>query len=233
MASLPLHLPRRCSKCGDVKPESDYGVTQTVRGKPIKRAQCRACYNAHRRAHYSQPDVRATKLEKRRVYESIPEVAERITRAKQSPSYKEKAKESVRRSRAKPEIKQRQRERRREYNARPAAKALALLTSCRLRAQKKALPFDLTLDWISDRVIAGVCELTGLPFDFGSVPNGWTYNPRSPSVDQIIAGAGYKTSNCRVILTSLNNALSQYGDEHFEEVASAFLVMRGFTVTRP
>lgn len=82
-----------------------------------------------------------------------------------------------------------------------------------------------------EKVLAGRCELTGMSFDFGKAPNGWKYNPQSPSIDRINSARGYTMDNCRVILTSLNNALSQYGDKYFEEVAIAYLKARGLSVS--
>lgn len=222
MANGCLAETKLCSKCGELKPADAFAA---------RRAHCRVCYNVGRRAHYARPDIHAEKQRKRRLYQTRPEVAEARKASRRRPEVKAREKASRDAYRAKPEVKARLDASKAAYLSLPETRALYLFGAVRLRATKKRLPFDLTLDWIRERVLSGRCALTGLQFDYAPPPNGWRYNPLGPSVDQIRPGAGYTMANCRVIITALNNALSQYGDDFFEEMARAFLVQRGFAVS--
>ena len=75
----------------------------------------------------------------------------------------------------------------------------------RIRAKRRGLDFSLTRDWFEERLVTGVCELTGRKLD---VSTGCTTGPRaaSPSVDRIDASKGYTPDNCQMILYCLNSA---------------------------
>lgn len=222
---------RRCSKCGETKPLSDFGTTRTVDGRKLPRAECRVCYNAQRRSHYAKPEVRSGKRAKRQAYEARIDLSSKRKQQRANPDFKAREKAARDAYRARPEVQKRLNAYKLTYISQPETRALYLFGAVKLRARKKGLPFDLTLDWVRERVLSGRCSLSGIDFDYAPPPNGWRYNPRGPSVDQITPGAGYTMANCRVVITALNNALSQYGDDFFEEVAKAFLVHRGYRVS--
>ena len=48
----------------------------------------------------------------------------------------------------------------------PRLYATKLLHSCKTRSAEKKWEFGLTHDWIREKLEAGVCEVTGLNFDF-------------------------------------------------------------------
>jgi hypothetical protein len=80
-------------------------------------------------------------------------------------------------------------------------------------AKRKGVEFDLSLEWFEARLKAGVCELSGLGFDFES--NGRrTPKPNAPSVDRIIPGGRYTEDNCRMVLFSINRALGNFGEDY-------------------
>jgi hypothetical protein len=214
---------RVCPRCKSSKPVDAFSA---------RRAHCRACYNVKRRQHYANPGIRAAKNEKRRSYEHRVGLSEKRKVSRQDPEFRLREKAARDAYRLQPGVKERLAVAKAARRATPASKAQTLWSASKLRAAKRGLPFDIPLDWVIARVTAGRCEMTGLEFDYARAPNGWRYNPRSPSIDQIAAGEGYTTANCRVVLTALNNALSQYGDDHFEEVAIAFLLRRGYQVAR-
>lgn len=85
----------------------------------------------------------------------------------------------------------------------------------------KDLPFNLTREWIQERLDGGVCEMSGLPFDMGSDLS-FKRNQATPSIDRINPHGGYTIDNCRMILWFLNRAMSNLGDEYslmvFEKV---------------
>jgi hypothetical protein len=97
-------------------------------------------------------------------------------------------------------------------------RARELLTNAKNRAKEKNLDFNLTKLWVLQKLDAGVCELSGIPFDLQ--PTDKThFNPFSPSIDKIDAKKGYTFDNSRVIITSLNMALGEYGLDLYLQVA--------------
>jgi hypothetical protein len=213
-----------CTKCGLSKSPADFLV-----GK----AHCRPCYNAKRRAHYWHPEIKAIKNEKRRTYSQRSDIAAKRKAFRSRPDIKAKEKQATKQWRSRPEIKERLRQYTAEYSAKPEARVRALFSSARLRAAKKRLPFSLTEEWVSARVIASnACELTGIVFEYGKPPNGWHKNPFAPSIDQIHAGRGYTPDNCRMVVAAINNGLGEWGDEVFAHIASAFLKKRAVSKNR-
>lgn len=91
---------------------------------------------------------------------------------------------------------------------------VTLLGAARARAKSKGLLYDLDFQWLSEKIEAGTCELSGIVFElptFDTEIN--AINPYSPSIDKINARGDYTKSNCRVICFCVNMALSNWGDE--------------------
>ena len=99
------------------------------------------------------------------------------------------------------------------HRAKPAGRAPVLLSSCRGRARRKGLEFDLTKEWLVP-LLERPCPLTGIEFDFEGGPR----NLRTPSVDRIDSSKGYTKDNCRVILWALNAAFGTWGEAAFREI---------------
>ena len=66
-----------------------------------------------------------------------------------------------------------------------------LLGSATYRAKKKGLEFDLTLDWIKERIDKGFCEVTGMAF-------GAAHTPTTPSIDRRDNSKGYTKDNVQI-----------------------------------
>lgn len=104
-----------------------------------------------------------------------------------------------------------------------------LFYSIRKKCRVDGLEFDLTPEWIQAKLDAGVCELSGRPFDMVA-----KRGPNSPSVDRKIPHGGYTQENCRVILWFLNRAMSNLGEDFALDAFSAVLERRnGADVERP
>lgn len=109
-----------------------------------------------------------------------------------------------------------------EYRKTNVGKAGQLLGSAKSRANRKNIEITITKDWVLQKLNLGVCELSGIDFDMA--PNGRTNrNPKSPSIDRINSNLGYTPENCRLVLLSINDALNQYGLDHFLTVAKAVI----------
>ena len=91
------------------------------------------------------------------------------------------------------------------------------------RAAARCIQCDIDSQWIVSQLLTGAdrCSLTGLPFDYRprSKKDGWHKNPFAPSPDRIDRAKGYTPSNVRMILSSLNIAINEWGLDHFKELA--------------
>ncbi len=76
------------------------------------------------------------------------------------------------------------------------------------------MDFDLTKDWIQSR-LEGVCELSGMPFDFLAAPR----DIFTPSIDRVNSELGYTQDNCRVIVWALNAAFGTWGEAAFRDLS--------------
>lgn len=68
---------------------------------------------------------------------------------------------------------------------------------------------ELTPEWILEKLSAGVCEVTGLPFTYSTESR----NPWSPSLDRIDPMKGYTLENTRVVVWIYNTAKNVFSDQ--------------------
>lgn len=97
-------------------------------------------------------------------------------------------------------------------------RATRLVKTARANAIQKKVPFNLTLQFVFDKMKSGLCEETGLKF----VISKDVRNPFSPSIDKIIPSLGYIEGNVRIILWALNAFKSNYSDAEIYPIAKAF-----------
>jgi hypothetical protein len=97
--------------------------------------------------------------------------------------------------------------------------ATVLIGFAKARAKKGRLPFDLYehTEEIQRRLGAGVCEMSGLPFEKGITVPG----PLSASIDRIEPKLGYVYSNIRIICLALNRAFGDWGEEELFRIVDA------------
>lgn len=88
-----------------------------------------------------------------------------------------------------------------------SGRAVTLWNSAKTRAKLKNVPFTLTKEWYIEKLNAGICEITGIPFILEKSTNtsenhfGLFY---SPSVDRIVPILGYVPENCRMVIQGYN-----------------------------
>lgn len=92
-----------------------------------------------------------------------------------------------------------------------------LLVAAKHRAKKAGLPCTLTREWIREKISAGTCEVTGIPFVQGKL----TAGPWSPSLDRIVGSLGYTPENTRVVVWAFNAAKGHWSDEDVLMLAKA------------
>lgn len=90
------------------------------------------------------------------------------------------------------------------------------------RAAQEGLPFDLTLEWVEERVRAGKCEVTGIDFDLRR-PKHTRAGRFCPSVDRIEPSKGYTTANSRIVIFHLNISKLDFTDAELLELARAIV----------
>lgn len=93
----------------------------------------------------------------------------------------------------------------------------SLYFAAKNRAKKLNIPFNLTPQFVKDRILHGICEATGWKLDILAAPRSFY----RPSLDQIIPRDGYTPANVRMVCWGVNKLLSNIGDDKLLEVADA------------
>ena len=88
---------------------------------------------------------------------------------------------------------------------------LHMFFAAKSRAKKSGIPFTLKLD---DLIIPENCPILGIPLFFGE----GKCSDNSPSLDQIIPGAGYTLNNFQIICHKANTMKSNATFEQFEQL---------------
>lgn len=101
------------------------------------------------------------------------------------------------------------------------ARASALVSRARIRAERKGLAFDLNSDSILSALQTGRCQVTGQPFDFAVRGERNLYGP---SLDRVDPKDGYTKENTRVVLFGYNACKSTATPD---EVALFFKTVAG------
>lgn len=109
----------------------------------------------------------------------------------------------------------------------------AMIKQCEKRAAIKGRPFDLSIEWLQKALHdqGDCCSVSGIPFDYDA-PLESVRHPRRPSVDRLDNMQGYTPGNVRLVLSSVNIAINEWGLDHFLALANAVVNHRA-TKTRP
>jgi hypothetical protein len=100
------------------------------------------------------------------------------------------------------------------------------MDNARYRATKTGAIFTLTDADLCEHMerVGGKCELSGIHFNPQFDPSAkFAHNPYGISIDRIRPSEGYVPGNVRLLLTSLNFAINQWGLETYLDVAKAVL----------
>ena len=116
------------------------------------------------------------------------------------------------------------RERIRRYQSEdPRQRANRLLRTAADRARREGVRFSLERDWLVEKLLAGECEVTGIPMVLEYCGGRKKRLPWSPSIDRIAPGAEYSEQNCRVVCTAYNLGRSNFTDEDMLRLARALV----------
>lgn len=97
----------------------------------------------------------------------------------------------------------------------------------RSRALRRGLPFEITVEWALQKLVAQGyrCAKTGIALQLVCPHTDTTYSAFSPSFDRINSSLGYTCENTQVVCLMYNSAKNRFSDEDVSKFAEA-LVMR-------
>lgn len=104
----------------------------------------------------------------------------------------------------------------------PVLRARRMIQWVKCRAKRLGVPFDLTVEFLADKISSGICEVTGIPFELGvsEINHAKAF---SPSVDRITPGGGYTQDNVRVVVYIYNIARSDFSEDDVLTFAKALV----------
>lgn len=143
---------------------------------------CKDCTKAYNRDRYKDPSVKSKRKER--------EEKLKVT----DPEYKSKRKTIGK-----------------KFYESTRGRALTLLKSAGRRSHKFSEIMDVDYNFIKQRLDLGVCEVTGIHFDFTSGEN--HKNAYSPSIDRIDSKRGYTKDNTRIVIWQYNLMKGELSDE--------------------
>lgn len=100
----------------------------------------------------------------------------------------------------------------------PRIRASALVSGARRRADKLKCEFDLDIDWLTPKIEAGQCEVSGIPFVLTSGRHAF-----APSLDRTDPKKGYTKDNTKVVVWTYNAAKGIGTHEQVVTLAEALL----------
>lgn len=97
-----------------------------------------------------------------------------------------------------------------------------IFSSAKGRAKKKGLDFDLTSEWVLEKVTPMICEATGLKLEIG-ISKDCRCLPLQPTLDRIDSFKGYTMDNVRVVCWWWNVMKQDWTDETIEDLITKYL----------
>lgn len=102
------------------------------------------------------------------------------------------------------------------YKQTPTGRAVRLIIDARKRAASNNLVFDLQREKIEEILKIGVCERTGIAFQFESHEK-FRNNPFAPSLDKVDPFGNYTHDNIKVVCFAYNIGKNQFSHDEFVE----------------
>lgn len=180
---------RTCTNCKNTMDDEAFELV-TLKGKQHRRGRCRECNNAYRRAQ-------------RR---ADPEKYARQSKA----HWERKGRETFRRKYAANAGAIRAAAK--AHRDTPQGRAYYLWKNARNRSGPD---FNLSRERILQKILAGRCERSGLPFNPSASTGSGMMNSFAPSLDKIDRTKGYVEGNVQVVVWCYNSGKGVMTDEQF------------------
>jgi hypothetical protein len=109
-----------------------------------------------------------------------------------------------------------------------------LWSTSKNRAKVKDWEFDLTKEWISEKLNKMVCEVTGCSLTLLKYnKDKYHSNPFNPSIDRIDSTKGYIMENCRLVCWIYNIAKSDFTDKEVYLMSKNLILNGKESIARP
>lgn len=105
-------------------------------------------------------------------------------------------------------------------------RAKTLVSGAKQRAKKKNIPFNLTYQWVENKLREGYCEVSGTLFfirPYSTKENYTKVHPHSPSLDQIEPSGGYTMDNVQIVCDQVNKFKGDRHESSMVVIAQNFL----------
>jgi len=105
-------------------------------------------------------------------------------------------------------------------------RARTLIAGAKARAKARGNDFDLTEEWVINKLKNGMCEITTTSFFIKPYSRRSEYkrvHPHSPSLDQIAPSGGYTMDNVQVVCDQVNKFKGDRHTSSMVEIAQNFL----------
>ncbi|NDD53406.1 hypothetical protein EBZ39_05950 [bacterium] len=105
----------------------------------------------------------------------------------------------------------------------PEEVAWRLYNSAKTKARKRGLTFNLKYNDVLRPVMAGVCAVTGIPFDHRAKPARGVDLPFRASLDRIDNTIGYQADNIQIVCCIFNRSKGMWNVEDVVAMAEAIM----------
>ena len=95
------------------------------------------------------------------------------------------------------------------------------------RALAKGLEFSIPLHRVLNALDEGVCERTGISFEFGPPLEGCRIHPWAPSIDRVDNSRGYTADNVQIVCSIFNLAKNDFPEHVVYALAHALVNNKG------
>jgi hypothetical protein len=109
----------------------------------------------------------------------------------------------------------------------PHYRAQTLFWAAQRAAKKNNEQFDLDVPWIEKKLVAGICEVSGIPFAFKSLNTkrggAGSQNPFGPTLDRTMPHKGFLKSNVKVVIWMYHAGKQNVSHETFMQLCRALV----------
>jgi hypothetical protein len=107
-----------------------------------------------------------------------------------------------------------------------------LFNNAKTRSKQRNWEFDLTREWVEERLNKGLCAVSNLPFVFNRPTGTKTKNPFAPSIDRKDNSRGYTRENCQIVMSWYNMAKADHTEEEILRLMIAVVEYKKITSSR-